>query len=50
MKDLEDAMQASAAKSYKASWLITRNVHDYRKSPIPALSPSEFLKQVAPEK
>jgi predicted nucleic acid-binding protein len=50
MKDLEDAMQASAARSYGAAWLITRNIGDYKKSPIPAVSPSEFLNQLAQEK
>jgi hypothetical protein len=50
MKDLEDAMQASAARSYGASWLVTRNVGDYKKSPVPAVSPSEFLNQIASKK
>jgi predicted nucleic acid-binding protein len=50
MKDLEDALQASAAKSYGASWLITRNIADYKKSPIPAVSPGEFLNRLAQEK
>ena len=47
MPDLEDAMQAAAANSFKASWVITRNVSDYKKSPVPAISPAEFLKTVA---
>ncbi len=50
MKDLEDAMQASAAKSFNATWLITRNIDDYRKSPVPAISPSDFLKKLVPSK
>ena len=47
MADLEDAMQAAAANSFKASWVITRNVGDYKKSSVPAISPSEFLKTLA---
>ena len=48
MKDLEDAMQAAAAKSFKAAWLITRNVDDYKKSPVPAISPTDFLEKLEP--
>ena len=50
MKDLEDAMQVSAASSYGASSLITRNIGDYQRSPIPAVSPDKFLKQLAVQK
>lgn len=44
MKDLEDAMQASAALAFGARHIITRNLPDYRKSPVPALNPSAFRK------
>ncbi len=48
--DLEDAMEAAAAQSWKASFLITRNVRDFRRSPVPALTPAEFLKRfLSPE-
>ena len=43
MKDLEDAMQAAAALAWGADCIITRNLVDYRKSPIPAVDPEEFL-------
>lgn len=43
MTDLEDALQAAAALAFGASFVVTRNVHDYRKSPVPALSPADFL-------
>ncbi len=43
MKDLEDALQAAAAVSAGATYIITRNLPDYRKSPIKALSPKQFL-------
>jgi predicted nucleic acid-binding protein len=46
MKDLEDAMQAAAALSWKADFIITRNVSDYRKSPVPAVTPNKFLKEL----
>ena len=47
MKDLEDAMQAAAARSFNAVWLTTRNVNDYKKSPVPAISPSDLLAELA---
>ena len=43
--DLEDALQAAAAVAWKSSFLITRNVRDYRRAPVPTLSPSAFLKR-----
>ena len=43
MKDLEDAMQASAALSFGARHIITRNLPDYRQSPVQALKPVVFL-------
>ena len=46
MRDLEDALQASAAKSFEAQWVITRNVADYKKSPVPAISPADFLERL----
>ncbi len=42
--DLEDAMQASAAVLFGAQVIVTRNVRDYRRSPINALTPAEVLK------
>lgn len=46
MNDLEDAMQTSAALSWGADFIITRNLADYRKSPVPAASPKKFLDQL----
>ena len=43
MSDLEDALQAAAALAFEATFVVTRNVRDYQKSPIPALSPGDFL-------
>ncbi len=46
MSDVEDAFQAAAALSWKAEFIITRNLADYRKSPVPAISPVDFLGRV----
>lgn len=42
-KDFEDAMQVAAADAHWAQTIITRNLRHYRKSPIKALAPDEFL-------
>ncbi|MCH8513054.1 MAG: PIN domain-containing protein [Kiritimatiellae bacterium] len=44
MNDLEDALQATAALAFGADWIVTRNGPDFRNSPVPALSPADFLK------
>jgi hypothetical protein len=44
MKDLEDALQAASALSWKADYIVTRNLQHYRKSPVPSLSPVNFIK------
>jgi hypothetical protein len=46
MNDLEDAMQASAALAWGADFIITRNLADYRKSPVPAAIPKKFLDHI----
>lgn len=43
MTDLEDALQAAAALAFEADCIVTRNVKDYRHSPVPALLPKAFL-------
>ena len=43
MPDFEDAMQVAAARACGARHIVTRNVKDYRRSPIPALSPQDAL-------
>lgn len=43
MKDLEDAMQVAAAERFGAQAIATRNVRDYAKSPIRAMSPVDLL-------
>ena len=43
MKDFQDAMQVAAARACGAAHIVTRNIKDYRRSPIPAISPQEAL-------
>ncbi len=43
MRDFEDAMQVAAARACGARAIVTRNLRDYRNSPIPAMSPQQFL-------
>jgi len=42
-QDFEDAVQAVAAARAGAIYIITRNIQDYKDSPIPACSPADFL-------
>jgi len=46
MNDFEDALQVAAARACDASFIATRNTGDYRRSPIPALSPSAVLEEL----
>jgi hypothetical protein len=46
MADVEDAFQAASAIAWKADFIITRNLADYRRSPIPAMTPADFLKRL----
>jgi hypothetical protein len=48
MKDLEDALQVAAAMDWKASFVVTHNIRDFRRSPIPALTPEEWIKRFEP--
>ena len=45
ISDYEDALVSVCAQKAKAEYIITRNVEDFGKSPVPALSPQAFLKQ-----
>ena len=42
MRDLEDALQSSAALNFRADFIVSRNAKDYRSSPVPAITPWEF--------
>ncbi len=41
--DLEDALQTASAVAWKSAFIITRNVKDFKQSPIPAKTPADFL-------
>ena len=41
--DFEDAVQAATAKRIHADYIITRNVKDFSKGEVMALTPTEFL-------
>jgi predicted nucleic acid-binding protein len=43
--DFEDAVIAATALREQADYIITGNAKDFSKSPVPAKSPAEFLKQ-----
>ena len=45
MADFEDAMQVAAARSCGARCIVTRNIKDFARSPIPAITPQEALTQ-----
>lgn len=45
--DFEDAMVAAAAEASGMEWIVTRNLADFEKSPVKALSPEAFLGQLS---
>ncbi|MGH8093797.1 MAG: PIN domain-containing protein [Chthoniobacterales bacterium] len=46
MPDVEDAFQAAAALACGADFIVSRNTADYRRSPVPAVTPAVFLERV----
>ncbi|HBC87763.1 MAG TPA: hypothetical protein DCZ94_12480 [Lentisphaeria bacterium] len=42
--DFEDALQISAAISCKAEFIVTRNIRDFKHSPVPACLPGEIIR------
>lgn len=46
MSDFEDALQAASALAFEAYFIVTRNARHYRKSPVPAVTPAQFLNEV----
>jgi predicted nucleic acid-binding protein len=41
--DFEDSVVASLAESTGCDFIVTRNVPDFERSPVPAVTPAEFL-------
>ena len=46
MSDFEDAVMSESAYRIDADCIITRNIKDYSKSKVPALTPAEFLMKI----
>jgi len=44
--DFEDAVVATVAKATASVFIITRNVDDFAGSPVPAITPADFLSQL----
>jgi len=41
--DFEDAVQYYSALTHQCSYIVTRNIDDYKESDIPVLEPKEFI-------
>ena len=48
MPDFEDALQCAAALLFQADCIVTRNLVDYVGSPIPAMTPDQYIEQYMP--
>ena len=44
--DFEDAVVATVARATASAFIITRNVDDFAGSPVPAITPADFLSQM----
>ncbi len=44
--DFEDALQVAAARACGAKYIATRNVKDFRQSPIPARKPEDLVAEL----
>jgi predicted nucleic acid-binding protein len=47
MRDFEDALQLTAAVACGSEVILTRNTTDFKVSPIPVMTPEEFLASLA---
>jgi len=47
MTDFEDALIAAAAESAGATHIVTRNTADFRRSPVKAVTPEDFLRLIS---
>jgi predicted nucleic acid-binding protein len=48
ISDLEDALQAAVATTARASFIVSRNVKDFKYSIVPAITPADFLRRFYP--
>ncbi len=46
ISDYEDAVMVETAIRTEIDCIVTRNIHDYQKSPIPVYTPEDFLKKL----
>lgn len=46
-RDFEDALMAATARRGEADYIITRNIKDFISSPVPVLTPVEFVRHLA---
>jgi predicted nucleic acid-binding protein len=46
MSDFEDAAMAAAAGRIGADFIVTRNIKDYTRSPVPAILPGELVNRL----
>ena len=46
MSNFEDAAMAAAAGRIGADFIVTRNVKDYTRSPVPAILPGELVNRL----
>lgn len=44
--DFEDAVQSTIAERIHADYIITRNIRDFHKSGITAMTPKEYLVKI----
>ncbi|KIR03978.1 hypothetical protein P261_02793 [Lachnospiraceae bacterium TWA4] len=44
--DFEDAVQSVLAEKIKADFIVTRNIRDFKKSKVMALTPSECIARI----
>jgi predicted nucleic acid-binding protein len=42
-EDFEDAVVAVVAKTYGSDFIVSRNVDDFANSPVPVITPTDFL-------
>ena len=45
MSDYEDSLQAACARSAECACIVTRDIHHFAGSPVPALTPEQFLEE-----
>ncbi len=44
MTDFEDSVVSAVAEAAKCDYIVTRNVPDFTGSPVPAITPADFLR------